>query len=346
MESGEVLLCKSICKYVQDKALPLVLHPVQPSHSISNFNSDPFRSLSKQVLAKLEKEELYVQHVLRIPWRSCLLTQFLLFSKSILQPTQILPFHLLSPKIRLLLDEEVARAVQSFPNGSAGGPDGLHPELLKDLTGALAMDGGKELLQALTVIVNAPLSILSGATLISPQRKRGVYGLSQLPPTSSSQVCQLLCPPVYAMHAPLLQTIFLLKLYFCNIFNCLMWDRMLMVVKDSIPAVSSFLHKVIQFCGEHLPHSAEGVQQGDPLGPLLLCLTIHPLLSQLCSKFRMFYLDDGTLSGSVEDVLSHFRLIEEVAVELGLSLNQSKTELICNDLASREAFFSESQVCK
>ena len=55
----------------------------------------------------------------------------------------------------------------------------------------------------------------------------------------------------------------------------------------------------------------------------------------------MFYLDDGTLDGSVEDVLSDFRLVEEVAAELGLSLNQSKTELICDDLASCEAFLYE-----
>ena len=83
------------------------------------------------------------------------------------------------------------------------------------------------------------------------------------------------------------------------------------------------------------------MQQGDPLGPLLFCLTIHPLVSQLCSEFRVFYLDDGTLGGSVEDVLSDFRLVEEVAAELGLSLNRSKTELICDDLASCEAFLSE-----
>ena len=54
----------------------------------------------------------------------------------------------------------------------------------------------------------------------------------------------------------------------------------------------------------------------------------------------MFYLDDGTLDGSVEDVLSDFWLIEEMAEELGLSLNWSKTEFICDDLAICEAFLS------
>ena len=49
-----------------------------------------------------------------------------------------------------------------------------------------------------------------------------------------------------------------------------------------------------------LIESAEGVQQGDPLGPLLFCLTIHQLCSRMKSELS---LDDGTLGGKVEDVL-------------------------------------------
>jgi len=32
-------------------------------------------------------------------------------------------------------DEEIARAILSFPKGLAGGPDGLKPQHLKDMTG-------------------------------------------------------------------------------------------------------------------------------------------------------------------------------------------------------------------
>ena len=53
-----------------------------------------------------------------------------------------------------LLEEEVAHAICSFPNGFAGGPDGLCPQHLKDLIGASAERGGKELLSALTDFVN------------------------------------------------------------------------------------------------------------------------------------------------------------------------------------------------
>ena len=48
--------------------------------------------------------------------------------------------------------------------------------------------------------------------------------------------------------------------------------------------------------------SAEGVQQGDPLGPLLFYLVIFPLTQMLCSEFRIFYLDDATLGGNEADV--------------------------------------------
>lgn len=43
--------------------------------------------------------------------------------------------------------------------------------------------------------------------------------------------------------------------------------------------------------------SAEGVQQGGPLGPLLFCLTIHSYAatSVLKSELCLFYLDDDKL---------------------------------------------------
>ena len=51
---------------------------------------------------------------------------------------------------RSLSEEEVARAICAFPNGSAGGSDGLPLQHLKDLISASVERGGRELLTTLT----------------------------------------------------------------------------------------------------------------------------------------------------------------------------------------------------
>ena len=55
----------------------------------------------------------------------------------------------------------------------------------------------------------------------------------------------------------------------------------------------------------------------------------------------MFYLDDGTIGGSFQDVLADLRLVELKASKLGLELNHSKSELICNQPSIREAMLLE-----
>ncbi len=91
--------------------------------------------------------------------------------------------------------------------------------------------------------------------------------------------------------------------------------------------LSAYEKPSLLFCGDHILQSAEGVQQGDPLGPLLFCLTIQPLLLKLHSDFSVFYLDDGTLGGGLEEVLHDLHIVEEEAAVLGLQLNRRKTEL-------------------
>ena len=96
----------------------------------------------------------------------------------------------------------------------------------------------------------------------------------------------------------------LLKLDFKNAFNCLRRDKMLAAVKGSAPELfkfilSAYVNPSALYCGDQVIMSSEGVQQGDPLGPLLFCLTIQLLVLKLSSEFKVFYLDDGTLGGSL-----------------------------------------------
>ena len=90
------------------------------------------------------------------------------------------------------------------------------------------------------------------------------------------------------------------------------------------------------------------MQQGDPLRPLLFCLTIQPLL-KLQSAFSVFYLNDGTIGGSAEDIDCDLRIVEYEAGLAGLELNHAKTELICDDVVTCNAVlstFSEfKQIC-
>ena len=93
-----------------------------------------------------------------------------------------------------------------------------------------------------------------------------------------------------------------LKLDFRNAFISLRRDKVLQAVNSFAPNLlllvhSAYLSPSHLFWDDKSIHSAEGVQQGDPLGPLLFCLTIHPLVSKLKSEFCVWYLDDGTVGG-------------------------------------------------
>ena len=65
-----------------------------------------------------------------------------------------------------LAEGEIVQPIRSFPCNSAGGPDGLRPQHLVDLTSASAERGGRELLIALSSFI---LHILDGNTPSSIQ---------------------------------------------------------------------------------------------------------------------------------------------------------------------------------
>jgi hypothetical protein len=130
----------------------------------------------------------------------------------------------------------------------------------------------------------------------------------------------------------------LVKLDFSNAFNSIRRDAVLAAIANTLPDIYKFCHlayhqnSVLQF-GQHTIHSQEGVQQGDPLGPLLFCVAVHPLLSSLHSNLTIGYLDDFTLGGSVSSVANDVSTIEKIGASLGLHLNRSKCEVISKHFA-------------
>ena len=79
-------------------------------------------------------------------------------------------------------EEDVKRTIIFFPAGSAGGPDGLRPQHLKNLIGPSAKEGGAILLRALTSLVTLILKgktpsqlqpFFFGASLVALRNKDG-----------------------------------------------------------------------------------------------------------------------------------------------------------------------------
>ena len=118
---------------------------------------------------------------------------------------------------------------------------------------------------------------------------------------------------------------------------------MLEAVANRIPQLYKFCHlaysqsSVLRF-GEHILASEEGAQQGDPLGPLLFCLTIHPLLMSLGSPLRIAYMDDFTLAGPSDIVSSDVASVRQMGVAYGLHVNDSKSEVIVVSSTSKDNY--------
>ena len=103
-------------------------------------------------------------------------------------------------------------------------------------------------------------------------------------------------------------------------------DHLLEVIKSELPQLNGRHIIIVPLI--FVIQSASGVQQGDPLGPALFSLSIHSLASSLSSKVNIWYLDDGTIGGSTEEVVRDFNTILQSSSSFGLELNESKCEVI------------------
>jgi len=129
-----------------------------------------------------------------------------------------------------------------------------------------------------------------------------------------------------------------LKLDFSNAFNSVFRDVMLQTVHDQLPELYRFVHLCysksshLRF-GDILLTSDEGAQQGDPLGPMLYCMATLQLTRCVTSELNIWYLDDGTIGGHIDDLCNDLFAIKTAGGQVGLQLNEAKCEIITDDTA-------------
>ncbi len=124
---------------------------------------------------------------------------------------------------------------------------------------------------------------------------------------------------------------------FSNAFNSIDRESMFVEFHRHIPSLSRWIEACYScqpnlLLGTHSLLSCSGVQQGDPLGPLGFALTLQPIIDRIKSEvpglaLNAWYLDDGTLVGSPNDLLSTLAIIEREGPGIGLHLNKAKSLL-------------------
>ena len=141
--------------------------PTSPSRPHKFEASDSINSLAARVSSKLEEGDFKGAVRLdssedRVADKSDSTFAALKLMHLSPHPDTVIPSLLVhqSQSISVSVDEIVC-AIQSFPSGSAGGPDGLRPQHLKDMTGPSANRGGHCLLTALVSFVKL---VLEGST--------------------------------------------------------------------------------------------------------------------------------------------------------------------------------------
>ena len=89
--------------------------------------------------------------------------------------------------------------------------------------------------------------------------------------------------------------------------------------------------------------SDSGVQQGDPLGPLIFSIAIHDIASSMKSNYNVLYLDDATVAGDRRSVCDDIERCSCMLADICLFLNQSKSELV--NLGLDETLFIDETQC-
>jgi len=128
----------------------------------------------------------------------------------------------------------------------------------------------------------------------------------------------------------------MLKIDFSNAFSTLRSDEMLKFIHRELPALypfiqSCYFHKSFLQFGQFTMVSDEGHYARRPTQPSVFCGTALSLINWTKSAFNCWYMDDGTISGAVEQLMKDFRVIVKEGEKFGLVVNTRKCKVITDD---------------
>ena len=124
-----------------------------------------------------------------------------------------------------------------------------------------------------------------------------------------------------------------LLLDFTNAFYSISCQTMFWEFRRHLPGLSAWMESCysgqpLLLLGKDIIHSCCGVQ----LGPLGFALTLHPIIKRIRAEvpslaLNAWYLDDGTLVGSTQDLSAALHIVESAGPSIGLHLNRGKSLL-------------------
>ena len=136
----------------------------------------------------------------------------------------------------------------------------------------------------------------------------------------------------------------LVQLDFSNAFNSLHRRAILDAIATRAPQLYRYCNTAyaapsLLIFGDFEISSEEGIQQGDPLGPLLFCLCLQPILESIIEPLLIGYMDDLTFGGPAPMTAQAVEDIQRLGEPLGLHLNPSKCEIIEGPFAAGQTAF-------
>jgi hypothetical protein len=141
----------------------------------------------------------------------------------------------------------------------------------------------------------------------------------------------------------------LAKIDLKNAFNLVSREQVLLEIASHFPSIYKWVKYMLgsvsylNWCDEVI-ESAIGVQQGDPLAPVLFCMVLKKVINAISTDcaldINLWFLDDGVIAGPAEEVSRALEIIEQVGPKLGLFTNLSKKDggVFCTDEITLSSF--------